>query len=73
MAFVDPSLETAESYAASLTRAVETADTAIRVIDETARIAATAIGLLAICQNGTYEEALEGTLRQIDDAEETGP
>lgn len=72
MALVRPTPETAKHYAASLERAAEDADTAIRVLDETAIIAVTSIGLQAACQKVAYEDAMEDIFRQVDDAQEEG-
>jgi hypothetical protein len=70
MALVRSTPETAELYAASLTSATESADTAVRVMDETARIAVIATGLLAACRGVAHEEAMESVFRQIEDAQE---
>ena len=70
MALVRPTPETAELYAASLTSATQNADTTVRVMDETARIAVTATALLAVCRGVEDKDAMESVFRQIDDAQE---
>lgn len=70
MALVRPTAESAERYAASLENAVEHADAVVLVLDETARIAVTAIGLGAARQKVAYDDAMEDVFRHIDDADE---
>lgn len=72
MALVRPTAETAERYAASLKDAAEHGDAVVRVLDETARIAVTAIGLQAARQKVAFDDAMEDVFRHIDDAEEEG-
>ena len=72
MALGRPTLETAKRYAETLKSATEHPDLAVRVMDETARIAVTATGLLAECRKAAHEDAMEDVFRQVEDAQEEG-